>query len=259
MNIQNKYKMLLLLLISLNAFAENESYTQWVANGKPELNYVPVAPTQPSGALATFGDLASFQAATPGAVLNFEDFEGGATGLGVINFCTPPVDSNSNDPCFSPGDLIGGFNLNVSTPGNGLVALGDGFIFQPTVVVGANTFTDSTILNFTNTDVEAVAMEITDNVGGTVTLTVSGNSGVLGTVPVNITGVGAMTFVGIIAAEPITSIAIEQDGGNGEVIDNLYFGSLVPPVPLVIPTLSGFGLVLLGLALFFFVRKRVQV
>lgn len=245
------------MITSFAAMAQNDSYTQWVANGMPEMDSNQVPPTQPFGGLTTFGDLASFQAATPGAILSYEDFEGGIAPA-PVSTCNEPVNSNSNDVCFTPGDLVAGFDIT-SSLGGGVVVLDPSLLGTPSIVIGANTFSESTVVTFTTPGVDAVAMEVTAGFGGgNVTLTVNGSSGVLGVVSVPGSGVGSMNFIGMVAPEAITSIVIDADGGDGDVMDNLYFGAAVPPVPPVIPTLSTAGLILLGLAVFFFVRKKVQ-
>jgi hypothetical protein len=67
---------------------------------------------EPTGALQSFADQASFDAAVgnPGALAS-EDFDGGATAPGGLGNCTEPVNSASNDACFAPGDLVAGFSL----------------------------------------------------------------------------------------------------------------------------------------------------
>lgn len=252
---KNKILVLCLLSLSVIVNAQNESYSQWVANGQPNIGFSSVPPVQPSGSLTTFADLGSFQAATNGATLAFEDFEGGIPPA-LVSVCTEPVNSASNDACYTPGDLVSGFNIT-STDGSGVATVDPSLLGAPSVVIGANFFPQSTVVSFSAADIEAVAMEVTLLGAGNVTLTIAGNSGVLGTVPVTVTVGGSMSFIGLIAPEPITSIIIDGDGGTAELIDNLYFGTAGPPP--VIPSLNWYGLALLMITLFAVVRTKVKV
>lgn len=241
---------MLLLLSFLSANAQINTYSQWQDAGKP------VLPTgqantinAPLGTLTTYADLATFQAAAPAAV--FEDFEGGLVAAGGVAVCIPPVNSASNDPCFTPGDLITGFDFIVSTPSNSAVTLGAGFIGNASVVLGAATFTDITIVDFT-TPVDAIAFDVTTNGPNPITVRAfDASATVIGTINTAVTAQGALTFVGFSSTTPIARITIADDTGGGELIDNLGFGTLAPLIPPAtpVPSLSLTSLIIMLLLL----------
>jgi hypothetical protein len=184
----------------------------------------------PTGALQSFADQASFDAAVgdPGALAS-ETFDGGATAAGGLGECTEPVNSASNDVCFAPGDLVPGFSLT-STSGAGIVALGSGFLGanQASTVVGALTFADSTIVTF-DTPVSAISADYYGGLGvDEVTVEafdVSSNS--LGTATVQAPATDTPAFLGIISSTtPIASITITAANEDGELLDNLRFGDV---------------------------------
>jgi hypothetical protein len=181
------------------------------------------------GTLEVFTDQVSFDTAVgdPGALAS-ETFDGGATGAGGINTCNEPVNSASNDVCFAPGDLVDGFDLT-STSGGGIIALGAEFLGpgQTSTVVGANTFTDSTIVTFT-TPVAAFSADLYDGVGaGEITIEAFDDSSAsLGTATATPAGTDAPVFLGIISATPVASITITAAADGGELLDNLRFGEV---------------------------------
>lgn len=237
------------IFLAGSALAQN-NYVDWAAAGKPDLGPVTVqAPEAALGGLTTFADLGSFDAATGG--FTAETFDNGATAAGGLGACTEPVNSASNDVCFAPGDLIDGFSIT-SSSGGGMVVLGDGFIGQPSAVVGAITFADSTRVAFSPV-VTAVAFDGFSGAPGPADVTVTvfdGGGGTIGTVTITTTADNVSEFFGFTSPVPIASINIEGIGGTGELIDNLQFGDSavgpdLPPTPQV-PTLSQFGLLLLA-------------
>jgi hypothetical protein len=184
----------------------------------------------PTGALQSFADQASFDAAVgnPGALAS-EDFDGGATAPGGLGNCTEPVNSASNDACFAPGDLVAGFSLT-STSGAGIVALGSGFLGanQTSTVVGAVTFADSTIVTF-DTPVGAVSADYYGGLGvDEVTVEAfDASSNSLGTATVQAPASDTPAFLGLISsATPIASLVITAANDDGELIDNLRFGDV---------------------------------
>ena len=193
------------------------------------------------GALQVYNNRVDFDAAVGGgAVFANENFDGGATPPGVVNTCTEPVNSASNDVCFSPGNLVGGFQVT-SSSGTGVVILGSAFLGagQTTPVVGANTFADTTIITFT-TNVTAFSA---DFYGGfnvdVVTVTVLDEfSNVLGSGVATPTAVDAPAFLGAISPTPIGSIIIESANGGGELVDNLQFGTTGGGGSLAVQSLS---------------------
>jgi hypothetical protein len=183
----------------------------------------------PTGALQSFEDQASFDAAVGDtSVLTSESFDNGATDPGAVGSCDEPVNSESNDACFSPGDLVAGFSITSSTA-QGIVVLGANFLGanQPTPVIGANTFTDSTDIAFS----PAVTAISADYYGGfnadEVTVEAfddGGNS--LGTATAQPAAGDTAQFLGIISDTPIASIVITAANDAGELLDNLRFGDV---------------------------------
>lgn len=246
-------RILLVSLFAVSAHAQNGGFTwQDAANGDP----VPAGiggtggTTNLGAGLMTFADLASFQAAAPMAV-NSEDIEDNATG-GALTVCGEPVNSASNDMCFTPGQFVDGVDAT-SSSGGGMVILPPGFNGLPSFVLGAVTFADTTILTFTDGDIRAVAMDVFAGLAaGDVMLTVlDGGGNTLGTA--SVTGLGALPdsgFIGIVSETPIGQVIIDGLGGNGELFDNLLFGTVNPlPDPPAVPALQTTGLLMLILIL----------
>lgn len=175
------------------------------------------------GGLTFFTDQGAFEAAAPG--LPVEDFEAGNVPPAGVTVCDDPFDTNTSDACWSPGDLLAGFAFG-SSSGTGMVIIGAGLIGNPSIAAGPNAFADSGDLFFTDGNTTAVGMDLLINVPGTVqNISVFGAGDVLlGTTTANPTAVGA--FFGVISDEPITRINI--DSANGDLVDNLQFGSGEP-------------------------------
>ncbi|MBL4773844.1 MAG: hypothetical protein JKX98_09705 [Alcanivoracaceae bacterium] len=249
----------LILLATGVANSQVTNFSDWHLAGQPGIPSATADTVNgPLGSLSTFADLSSFQSATTGTV--FEDFEGGLVAAGGVASCTPPVNSTSSNPCFNAGDLIPGFNLNVSTPGNLLVTLGAGIIGQASVIIGANTFTDSTDLSFDANNILAVAFDLHSNGPNPLTITVFDTiGGVIGTINTVVTTPGTPVFIGFTSATAIGSVNISDDTGAGELIDNLRFGGIAPPA--IIPSSSMTSLLVLLLLIFAMAwsfRKKVQ-
>lgn len=232
----------LTLVLSSATFAQQTNYADWVAAGQPALpENTSNSSNAPLGGLTVFTDFASFDAAAPG--LPIEDFEGGLTGAGGINTCNEPVNSASNDVCFTPGDLIDGFNIT-SSLGGGVVALGVGIVpSQTSVVVGANSFAESTTISFDAADVDAVGFQLlSNNEPNPITVTAfdSSNSiiGTISAIP--------PTYIGFTSNIPIASVTIDEDAGQGELFDDLSFGvggPTAPPSP--VPALNNTAIAIL--------------
>ncbi len=246
-------RLLLLSLFAVSAHAQNGGFTwQDAANGDP----VPAGiggtggTTNLGASLTVFTDLASFQAAAPMAV-NSEDIEDNITG-GAISTCTEPVNSASNDACFTPGQFVDGLEIT-SSGGGGIVILPPGFNGLPSFAMGANTFGDTTFMSFSDGDILAVGMDVFAGLAPSdVILTVSDAGGnTLGTATV--AGLGMLPdsgFIGFVSDVPIAQIEIDSAGGNGELFDNVLFGTVNPfPDPPAVPALQTTGLLMLILIL----------
>jgi len=227
-----------------------DNYQDWSAAGKPDRSTANATAGSADirGGALVFADRASFNSAV--GTLPLEDFDGGATAAGAVNTCTEPVSSASNDTCFAPGDLITGFQIT-SSNANGVVALGDGFIGQPTTVVGANTFGDFTTVTFTGGSVTAVALDAySGSGGGDVDVRVFDSGGGLAdTITLAPSADNVSEFFGIFAPGPISRIEIEGTSGSGELFDNLAFGTGSQAPPVSVPTLGIAGTFLATLLL----------
>lgn len=247
-----------------NTAAAQGNYEDWAAAGSPDRpkSEAPANPDEIRGSSTVFTDRASFDAAA--GALPLEDFDGGATAAGAVGTCPEPVSSASNDVCFSPGDLIGGFQIT-SSGGGGIVVLGDGFIGQSSAVIGANTFAEFATITFSEPDVVAVGFDAYSGSGGTLDVEVrvfDGGGALADTVTLNTTAENVPEFFGIVATGPISRVEIENTGGGGELFDDLAFGAVAGEAPesVSVPALSTVGLaigaVLLLLLAIFGLRGR---
>lgn len=247
-------RILLLSLFAVSAHAQNGGFTwQDAANGDP----VPAGTGGTGGTtnlgpgLTTFADLASFQAAAPAAI-NTEDLEDNNAG-GAFASCPTPINSTGDGVCFTAGQFVDGLDVNTSSGGDAVLLPANFVAGLTSAVLGAITFTDTTFLDFTGGDTQAVGMEVYAGLAaGDVLLTVfDTGGGMLGTI--NLAGIGALpdnVFIGIVADAPIGQIVIDGLGGNGELFDNLLFGPVVDlPPPPAVPTLQSTGLLILVLLL----------
>jgi hypothetical protein len=186
----------------------------------------------PEGGLQVFVDQASFDAAVGNVgVLAVETFDGGVTAAGAVNLCNEPMDSVSNDFCFAPGNLVGGFAIT-TTSGTGIVALGSGFLGlgQTSTVVGANSFPDSTKVAFT-APVTAFSMDLYDGAGAQ-PMTVEAFDAAdvsLGTATATPPSTDAPVFLGVVSDTVVARIEITAANDSGELLDNLRFGDVSGP------------------------------
>lgn len=237
---------LLLFGLGANSVNAQSTFTDWIADGQPELSQnEPDTPNVPSGGLTVYNDLASLQAAV-GTSHPIETFESGMVGAGGVVTCGEPVNSASNDSCYTTGSLIPGFNITSSTA-TGVVILGTGVVANTSIVIGANTFLDTTLVSFDNSDVYSIGLDVIS--GGAVPITVTAldaSSNTIGAVTVNTTAAGVPEFVGFISATAVASIIISDDTGGGELFDNLTFGPVGPLAPPpVVPVFNNFTLMAL--------------
>lgn len=247
-------RMILIAFFASAAHAQSGGFTwQDAANGDPAPAGIggPGGSTNLGPGLTVFTDLGSFQAAAPGAV-NSEDLETNNAG-GAFQVCPEPVNSSSNDNCFTPGQFVDGLDVT-SNNANGIVMLPPGFVAGlASFVMGAVTFADTTVMTFSGGDVQAVGMDVYAGLAaGDVMLTVfDTGGGMLGSATVM--GLGALpdnAFIGIIADAPIGQIVIDGIGDNGELFDNLLFGPASNlPDPPAVPALQSTGLLVLILVL----------
>ena len=177
------------------------------------------------GPTVTYTDRATWQAdynaGCGGEVLTLEDFAGSPGG---VTTCGPIV-SSAGDGCFAPGEIVDGMDVQ-SSNGLDVVAITAGTIGNTIDVVGANTFVEFTIVNF-SVDVYAVGMDIWNNSDPITEYRIFDAGGaLLETFMLNNT-VGAEDFFGFIATEPISRVEIEEANGGGDLFGALEFGDCI--------------------------------
>lgn len=220
-----------------------------------------------SFAQVTFTDNeAGFLAANPN--LLFQDFEDSKVGPGDVAGCNVPVDSNSNDDCFSPGDILPGiafFNGPLLAPPD-LIVIGQGFFdpgLPPGPVLLTNEFAD---------DFEIVLNPGVSRVGLTLGCATMGpcdedvqlfifntNAQFLAETTVHVTS-AFDTFLGISSSDPIQNISIRNPDPNTNSLKgllNIRFGN----PDRNIPTLSEWGMIaaaagLMLVGVFFAIKRR---
>lgn len=181
------------------------------------------APPAPKGstALTFYSDRATFQAAAP-ALPFFEDFEEGNVASGQVANCADPVDSSSSDTCFSPGDIEPGMAV-ISSSGGGMALLGANVLSNPSKVIGANFFSDTTSVTFSNGE-RAVGMDVYVNLASevlNVNIFTTGDV-LIGSTTVATSGSGA--FFGVISdTDLITRIEIVSPSSAGELLDDVEY------------------------------------
>jgi hypothetical protein len=219
------------LLVTLITPAIGQSYSQFSAN-KNQVN-VEVKPTafktpnnrQP--VLASYTDRTTFQndyILQSGQGLTSEDFSTGPSG---INNCGTVISSNGDD-CFLPGELVAGFSVTstVDAGGGTTISISTGNVGNSIHLVGANTFQESTVVNF-SLDVYAVGLDIWNESDPTTSFRVYDGSGDLLEVYTLTNTVSTENFFGIIANEPISRVEVEESNGGGDLIGNLEFGESI--------------------------------
>jgi len=178
----------------------------------------------PSGSLTFYTSRALFDAAHPGIPL--ENFSLTNVGPNNVLACPEPFDMNTNNGCFSPGDIKPGLGV-WNTTAVDLVVLTPPFFGVNCVAVGPNTFTDNGEMQF-NPPVQAVGFDLNSNVSSTYNIEVFGPGGSLGTT----TAPGAIPgiFWGVDTSDPggISRITTNSAAGAGEIYCNVAFGFAVP-------------------------------
>ena len=171
-----------------------------------------------SNGLTFFTDRATFDAAFPG--LPLEDFEAGNV-ISVVG-CTAPIDENTNNNCFSPGDIEPGirFNSIPVRPNVGIALIGTGIFGNTSKYIINNFGGDDFSIEFTAGDVSAVGMDVKSLFTETCLVDIKGASGSLGSTTVPCSGVGN-DFLGVQSSELITQIVVSATFAG---VDNIAFG-----------------------------------
>ncbi len=214
------------------------------------------------------GDQAQFLADNPGAVS--QDFLSHVIQADQFTNCNSPVNSQSNDQCFTPGFIQRGVEFSVSQLiGNDLFALfgpnfrGSG---NPANVLTPSIFNQSFTITFPFVGADAVGMQLgclqADNGFCSETLTVEvygTDGGLLGSTSVSASNL-FNTFLGVESVEEIGRVSVVLPGGLDENVQGasrVWFKFGGHPIP----TLSEWGMIaaaagLMLVGVFFAVRLK---
>ncbi len=208
------------------AFSDDGGATWSIPDAARDGVYVFTADCTPIGGggsgctAGVYTDRASFDAEA--GALPLEDFTGGPSSLTSCD----DVLSDAGDTCFPAGELLPGFEITTNTPGNGTIYIDPSDGFGNTIpIVGTNTFTDVTIINFPNNDVNAFGFDLYSLLNGSnMDIRIYGMGGLIDTQVVDVTSTGPV-FFGYIANETIVSVELEDlSGTDVEVLGMLAFG-----------------------------------
>lgn len=240
------------LIAGAGSAAAQDNYYDWAQAGQPPLDSTPTAPASTNrGGLTIYADRSSFDAAG-GASLPLETFDGGTIDGGPIN-CGAVIDSATASPCFAVGDVIDGFQITATGgTSDDLIGLPGGFLGagQTTDVVGANSFADVTVIDFSPA-VPAIGMDIYVGAPGPGDVTIEafdGGGASVGSFTLTTTALDQPEFAGFVSPTPVAQVVITGVGDSGELLDDLAFGSTLPQATEV-PTLGMAGILLLLVAI----------
>ena len=210
-------------------------------------------------------DEAAFIAANP--LLELQTFNAANVPPGGTINCGIFVDENTNNACFTPGDILP--NLGIGNSGdNALIASGANVFTNnnPANVLVTNIATDSFEIllggaaNRVGITIGCLAGQVSVAPGcdDTIDVTVFGTTGPIGSTTVSVDD-EVDTFVGITADGVITQVNVGPTNVTANTFPallNIRFGS----DPRNVPSLSEWGLIamagVLGLAGFIVVRRR---
>ena len=216
-----------------------------------------------ASAQVTFTDNeAAFNANNPG--LPVQDFESGNAAPGSVVSCSLIINEDTNDACFSPGDILPG--LEFAAPLDGLAIVGQGFSNNPFIILIPVFSGDTMDITFPGGTVNAVGMDLGCILEGPgacsddVLVRIFGEGDqLIGSRLVEVTDLFD-SFLGIQSVEPVTRINLS----NGdqliffEGIDRIAFG--FTDFTANIPTLSEWGMIAaaagLGLIGMLFAARR---
>lgn len=129
-------------------------------------------------------------------------------------------------------------NLCISSTGVGDIALlTNGFFGAVTDVLGANTFVDSTNMEFQNGITAGVGFIVTDllNLGGSDITVYDTSNNVIGT---SVSAAGR-AFVGVYSDVAIGYVNIAAQNGGGEMLDDIQMYNIPGPAALSLLALAG--------------------
>jgi hypothetical protein len=185
--------------------------------------------------LTFWTDRGLFDAAFPG--LPIEDWSGTSVPSGGTEACLPPLNSSTNDACFTAGSVLSGIELDVNVVGGngGYLVLGTNTAGNVNVLVGPASAEDDLVLSF-DPAVRAVGLDVV-NVnapGQAYTVDIIGSAGSLGTATVTDGGEGSFWGVDSTDEGGITRVVFDGGGDvrNSELAALITFGGTPVPVEL---------------------------
>jgi hypothetical protein len=170
-----------------------------------------------------YNDRDEFDAYCPD--LPVEDFEEAQIADNMVATFQAPLDKDTDNTYFNPGDILHGIAIQDSPPltTDGMAILGKGNVGLPSKSVGANYFADSTDIIF-SAGVHVVGLDLFILTGNeNVLITIYDVDGIVidtTIVAATITGV----FWGVCSNEPIGRLNLEGLNSGAEVVDNITFG-----------------------------------
>lgn len=197
-------------------------------------------PIVQQGGLVLFDDLQTFEAVV-GDGLPLEGFDGGnAPAPGdAADHCPEPINSASDDHCFTPGDLLAGFSLS-STTGGGYVVLGDdhpqvgqdGLAVGPRDIITTQHGNVATIVEFDAEDVTAVSMGVIPGCNGVNVIVQVFNldDTMIGSTTISTDASWETGFLGLVSPDPVGRITLATNPSGGQLIQDLRFGANPDPV-----------------------------
>ncbi len=195
--------------------------------------------------------------------------------LGFLE-CDTPVNSNSSDECFLPGDILEGISFTQSPdPDDNILLLGaDSRGSQnPPFVLTNNNFESNFVINFApavnNVGLNIGCAEVDGPCSTGVTVKIYGSSSIIGFTTISVTN-DFDTFVGMMTPESIERVVLEPAGGTQQVrgVQSVFFGQTEPGAApggprgsASIPTLSEWGMMAAAagfafVGVFYAIRRR---
>jgi hypothetical protein len=174
-----------------------------------------------------YTDMANFEIMYP--LLTKEGFEAGDLGGAGSRICPSPLDSTSDNDCFSPGGLVDGVQFSVqSNPLFPELAL-SGPAPGRSKTLGTNGFSDFALARFSDLDTSSVGLELFcfDSPGQASVRFYGMNQELITEQVIDCSAIAE--FIAISANKTIVRVEAEQSGFH-EFMDNLLFGKSIEQV-----------------------------
>jgi hypothetical protein len=175
----------------------------------------------PAFALEVFTDRLIFESANHGLIT--ENFETNALGSTTSKTCPSPLDNNSDNTCFEPGNLNVGAEYGLpESPAGTQLAL-ETAIDTLTARIGANSASDFLVVRFSDPGITAAGLDLScTNSPRAGTVRFYGINGLITEQAVNCSDTG--NFIATSGDEQIVRIEAEAPG-TFEFVDNVIFGN----------------------------------